>query len=607
MASDSELIQEFVRHKSDAAFAEIVARYSSLVFAAARRQVADANLAEDVTQAAFMVLARRAASVSPDRLAGWLLVTTRLCALDANKKQTRRSHYEREAAMQKSEVSQAEEPIDPQVPKFLDEALTHLRSRDCTAVAMRYLQDRPVSEVAAAIGVSPNAAQKILARTLAKLRKILARRGIVIPSTAVLAAALLHESAQTAPAALAAACSAPAANLSPHALAVSKAIGHGMTIAKIKLAAAAAAMILAIPTTAVVVHKIYTTESAAAPQVQPAPAIDSAPDAPPVIAPVPATLPADAMAASSRHVVDLPNDAFTNYPENADQFQMGVDPETRRLADSPPAGFIQATVENPATGIRYFAFPMIHIEGKTNRFRFSCWVKSQDAHQGGIQIKVSDPDGATLAKDNMHDRYVHGTTDWKQVCSVVDVPADANMILVKFFLTGSGEVWMDDMQVDTVGNDVPTTDDSNWQLWSKIPDVFAGATDAGTLHDGHPTFRMGSEIADHSQKAYYDRTDRSIAEYVGHRVRASAWIKSEEVHKASMEINVQNASDDDLTDEGNTAPEIRGTRDWQLYTAYADVPKNAKSIEWGFAQHGTGSVWIDMQSAKLEIADGPAQ
>jgi RNA polymerase sigma factor (sigma-70 family) len=235
--SDSELLEEFVRRKSDAAFGQIVGRYSNLVFAAARRQVGDPHRAEDVTQAAFIVLARKAASVRGDNLAGWLLATTRLCALDAIKKQTRRAHYEREAAMAKSEVGQPSEIPDPQITAWLDGAMMKLSRRACTALALRYLQDKPVNEVAAALKTSPNAAQKILARSLVKLRKILGRRGVIVPSTAILSAALLHESAQTAPASLVISSSSAAAS----SVSIVKGVCQMMFWTKIKIGAAIAA------------------------------------------------------------------------------------------------------------------------------------------------------------------------------------------------------------------------------------------------------------------------------------------------------------------------------------------------------------------------------
>ncbi|MGD0388115.1 MAG: sigma-70 family RNA polymerase sigma factor [Tepidisphaeraceae bacterium] len=276
--SDSELIEEFARRKSDAAFGQIVGRYSNLVYAAARRQVGDPHLAEDVTQAAFMVLARKAASVRGENLAGWLLATTRLCALDAVKKQTRRTHYEREAAMAKSEAGQPSEIPDPQIAAWLDGAMTKLSGRACTAVALRYLQDKPVNEVAAALGMSPNAAQKILARSLVKLRKILGRRGVIVPSTAVLSAALLHESAQTAPASLVVSASSATAS----SVSIVKGVCQMMLWTKIKIGAAIAAAMTMLAGTG----SVLLIEALAEPPAPPASVSDGAAD----VAPAPASV-----------------------------------------------------------------------------------------------------------------------------------------------------------------------------------------------------------------------------------------------------------------------------------------------------------------------------
>src|SRR5580658_8132182 len=240
MPTDTELLQDFIRQKSDQAFARIVARYSNLVYAAALRQVRDPGMAEDVTQSAFLVLARKAASVPEKRLAGWLLTTTRLCALDALKKQSRRTHYEREAAMAKSEISQSVEPHDPSVTVLLDEAMTRLRSRDCTALALRYLEDKPINDVAAAIGVTPHAAQKIVSRSLAKLRAILARKGVILSSTDVLALALLHQTAHTAPAGMVISLSSSKAA----SFSIAKGVTDMMFWTKVKLAAVIVATVV---------------------------------------------------------------------------------------------------------------------------------------------------------------------------------------------------------------------------------------------------------------------------------------------------------------------------------------------------------------------------
>src|SRR5262245_41985652 len=70
---DGELIGRFLERRDEAAFEALVRRHGPMVLGVARRQLRDADDAEDVVQATFLLLARRAASVrNPDSVGSWL-------------------------------------------------------------------------------------------------------------------------------------------------------------------------------------------------------------------------------------------------------------------------------------------------------------------------------------------------------------------------------------------------------------------------------------------------------------------------------------------------------------------------------------------------------
>jgi DNA-directed RNA polymerase specialized sigma24 family protein len=56
--SDAALLEQFVRHESEAAFAEIANRHIALVHSVALRHTSNPAQAQDITQAVFIILAR---------------------------------------------------------------------------------------------------------------------------------------------------------------------------------------------------------------------------------------------------------------------------------------------------------------------------------------------------------------------------------------------------------------------------------------------------------------------------------------------------------------------------------------------------------------------
>jgi RNA polymerase sigma factor (sigma-70 family) len=204
---DAELLAEFCCTQSAQAFASIVHRYIDLVYATARRMVGDEHLAQDVTQATFLVLMKKARRVDAHNLAGWLVNATRLVAKEAIRaKLCREKHESRVAMKQATTVLDDQMGLD-QIPPLLDEALSRLSEVDRTAVVLRFLQGKSFAQVAAATGTTEEAARKRVARAVEKLRIVFMARGMMA-SVGVLMLALAAQQASAAPPTLAAAVSA---------------------------------------------------------------------------------------------------------------------------------------------------------------------------------------------------------------------------------------------------------------------------------------------------------------------------------------------------------------------------------------------------------------
>ena len=60
---DSALLREYATERSESAFASLVQRHIHFVYSSALRQVRNAQMAEEVTQAVFIILARKAGRI----------------------------------------------------------------------------------------------------------------------------------------------------------------------------------------------------------------------------------------------------------------------------------------------------------------------------------------------------------------------------------------------------------------------------------------------------------------------------------------------------------------------------------------------------------------
>jgi RNA polymerase sigma factor (sigma-70 family) len=207
---DAELLQQFTRNNSEAAFAKLAERHIGLVYSTAFRKTGNPQQAEDVTQAVFIILARKANSLGPKTvLPGWLHHTTRLTAANLQRAELRRIRREQEAVMQSTLNETTPDPLWPGLAPLLDDAVASLGTCDRDAIVLRFFQNRSMAEVGTTLGASEDAARMRVNRALEKLRKFFVKRGVVISSTAI-AGTISANSAQAVPAGLAAIISANA-------------------------------------------------------------------------------------------------------------------------------------------------------------------------------------------------------------------------------------------------------------------------------------------------------------------------------------------------------------------------------------------------------------
>src|SRR3954464_71426 len=144
---DITLLRNYTERDSEQAFATIVSRHINKVYSAALRHTSNPHQAEEITQAVFVILARKAGTLSPRViLAGWLYQTARLTAQTFIRSEIRRSRREQEVYMQRSLNEDASDAW-PRIVPLLDDAIAHLNETDRHAVVLRFFDGKSMKEI----------------------------------------------------------------------------------------------------------------------------------------------------------------------------------------------------------------------------------------------------------------------------------------------------------------------------------------------------------------------------------------------------------------------------------------------------------------------------
>jgi polysaccharide biosynthesis/export protein len=204
--TDAQLLEQFALQCNEAAFEALLHRHGPLVFGVCRRMLFDVQDAEDAFQATFLVLARKAGSITQrSLLSNWLYGVAFRVAARARKNAFRRRAIERHDS-DLTAVADATRSVDPDLGPLLHEQVQRLPEKYRGPVVLCYLEGKTNEEAADRLRWPVGTVKTRLDKAREILRTRLAQRGVALTVgllaantvTAAMPAALLDRTFQAA-------------------------------------------------------------------------------------------------------------------------------------------------------------------------------------------------------------------------------------------------------------------------------------------------------------------------------------------------------------------------------------------------------------------------
>lgn len=186
---DFELLHAYQRDRDESAFARLVDRHGGWIFATARRRLGSDHLAEDATQAVFVVLADKAGQlVTSGRgsLAAWLFHVVHFTSARIRRSESRQVERDLAAAADRARTGKDKGGADPELLQLLDDSIAQLAPIEREMVVGRFYRRQRFADIGAALGISAEAARKRVTRSLDEIKALMLRAGVAAISDALI-------------------------------------------------------------------------------------------------------------------------------------------------------------------------------------------------------------------------------------------------------------------------------------------------------------------------------------------------------------------------------------------------------------------------------------
>jgi hypothetical protein len=285
-------------------------------------------------------------------------------------------------------------------------------------------------------------------------------------------------------------------------------------------------------------------------------------------------------------------------------FKAGSKPESYQIGtaeekhDGKPVYYLKST-KSPIDGFGTIMTVIKPEEYLGKRVKMTGYIKTEEiVEYAGMWMRV---DGTrlneVLAFDNMSARPINGTTGWQKYEIVLDVSDSGTAIAYGVLFSGTGQVWLSNLEFEFVSDDVPITGESEktllngWQVGSK-PELYEmGLWEE--KYNGHNVYFLKSNGVPVGEVGTLMK-NIDPGEYKDKRIRVSAFIKYENIEDwAGMWMRVDSYLQGKMLGFDNMySRPIKGSGDWQKYEIVLDIPDYSAGIVYGLLITGNGEMWM---------------